>query len=156
MWFESIMLLIQSGHPLLHADLNIDISQSYESVVETSTNPVGNVYYLLNPSCRWVINCVIDLISDQPILCQRGTLTRQLVSNTSLHCDPHYSRQWVVLAPGPSLRHYSLSYIMLRSRLFSWLECAPPNSILLQVGWRVLVLAYWLSTAVPDDQACPA
>jgi hypothetical protein len=58
------------------------------------------------------MKCVIDLIGDQPILCQRRFKTRKLVSDTRLHCDPDCSSQPVVFALGsmptsliPQLRH---------------------------------------------------
>ena len=55
MCFEIITLLIQSGHPSIQADLNLHISQSYESVVGTSTKQVDDAYRLLYHTCRWVI-----------------------------------------------------------------------------------------------------
>jgi len=58
--------------------------QSYDLVVGTSTNQVDNAYRLLNPSSSERFNCVIDLVGDQPILCQRRLMTRKLVSNTRL------------------------------------------------------------------------
>ena len=51
-----------------------------------------------------MFNCVIDLIGDQPILCQCRLLTFKLVSDTRLHCDQDHSSQRVVLALGQSLR----------------------------------------------------
>jgi len=62
-----------------------------------------------NPSSKGVINCIIDLIGDQPILCQCATQMRKLVSDTSLYCDPDWLNQQPVLTLGHSLRHYSLS-----------------------------------------------
>ena len=51
----------------------------------------------------------------------------KLVSDMRLHCDPDYSSQRVVFALGWRLRHQSLSYIMLRLRLFSRPEHASPD-----------------------------
>ena len=63
-------------------------------------------------------------------------LTRKLVSDTSLPCDPFHSSQRVVLALGQCLRHWSLSYIILRSRLISWVERAPLYLSSLQVALK--------------------
>jgi len=56
MWFESITLLITIRPSItryqLTPHLNLDILPSLEPVVGTSTNPLGNAYRLLNPSCR--------------------------------------------------------------------------------------------------------
>jgi len=90
-----------------------DIFLQYnESVVGTYTNQVDDAYCLLNPYADELFNCVIDLIGDQPILCQRRLLTRKLISDTRLHCDPDYSSQRVVIALDtlstsliPQLRH---------------------------------------------------
>jgi len=72
--------------------LTSDIFASYESVVGTS---IARAIMLtpLNPSCAWVINCIIDWVGDQPILCQRRLKTRKVVSDTRLHCDPDYQSQ---------------------------------------------------------------
>jgi len=52
------------------------------------------------PHAVELFNCVIDLIDDQSILYQRRFLTRKLVYDTRLHCDPDHSSQRVVLALG--------------------------------------------------------
>jgi hypothetical protein len=39
-----------------------------------------------------VINWVIDLIGDLPILCQHRFLTRKLLTDTRLHCDPDHPK----------------------------------------------------------------
>jgi hypothetical protein len=43
---------------------------------------------------------MIDLIGDQPILCQRRLLTRQLVHDTRLHRNPDHLSQRMVFSLG--------------------------------------------------------
>jgi hypothetical protein len=64
-------------------------------------------------------SCVIDLIGDQPILCQRRLMTRKLVSDTRLHCDPDHLSQQVVLALGPKPTSFNPSVMSRWGRDFS-------------------------------------
>ena len=130
--------------------------QSYESVVGSPTNPDDDAFRLFNPSCNELFNCVIDLIGDQPTLCQHRLLTCKVVSDMRLHCNSDYLCQRVVLAPGQCLHHISFSYVMLMSRLLSRPERASPNLHLLQVWEKSPLHCVRLSTAVHSNHACPA
>ena len=110
----------------------------------------------LNHSCRWVINCVMDLIGDQLILCQRRLKTRKLIPESRLHCDADCSSQRGVLALGalptswiPQLRHAKVE-TFLRP------ESASPSPSPLQVGEKSSLNYIWLSTAMCVYHTCPA
>ena len=86
--------------------------QSYESVVGTFTNTMVILIASEIPHADELCNCIIDLIDDQSILCQRRFLMHKLVSDTRLHCEQDHSSQRVVFALGqmptsliPQLRH---------------------------------------------------
>jgi hypothetical protein len=79
-------------------------------------------------------NCVRDLNSNQPILCQHRIWMRKLVSDMRLQCHPDYSTLWAVFARGQCLHHDSFSYVMQTTRLFQWPERAPQSPSPLQAG----------------------
>jgi len=77
-----------------------------------------------SPRLGAINSCIIDLIGDLRMLCQLRTWTRKLISHITLHWDQYYSIKWVVLGLGKVQHDYSLCYVILRSRLFSWPERA--------------------------------
>jgi len=135
----------RSGHPSRDICLSF-LSQTsfamYESVVETSITR-AIMFTPLNPSCTWVINCVIDLVGDQPMLCQRRFKTRKLVFDTRLHCDPDYQRQL------GSARSRHIAYVINPSvTACQGRDISPDRKVLLRipsrlrVGRRALLIAY--------------
>jgi len=125
------------------------------TVVGTSANKlVGSAYRKLMPHpSQGYSACVIDLIGNQPILCQRRTwrVSSYLwIRVFTLQCILTQTNEQGCFRPLIfSQRYNSLSYVMLRSRLFSLTgeyhdDSLPPAA----VSHGSHLLAYWLSTAV--------
>jgi hypothetical protein len=104
--------------------------------------------------------CIIDFISDQPILYQCGwnTYSWILIFESDVAVAYSNSNQWagLLLASYQQPMSLSLSYTMLRPRLMSlarqYIGCSYHDIV---IGLRCNIIAYSLTTAQSASQGIP-